>query len=278
MLDAGRIALEHFTEPQTEHKPDNSLVTVADHAVEEFLTQKLVRDEPQDRTVTLVGEETVGVADEETIHATLNGVTWVVDPIDGTASYANKLPTWGVSLGRLEDGRFTDGALFLPRTGDLFITDGSDVLYEENPRDPGRWRFEALKALNIPERPYNPMGMLSFPHEIAYGGRYTGSNPFQANGSAVYSMAQLILGGYLAYVARIKLWDVAGSIPLLQRLGFLVQYPDGHLLGDSVTERDWVLEPGNHRIWRSRGTWMIARNRDTLEHLRDHYHSAGEEW
>jgi 3'-phosphoadenosine 5'-phosphosulfate (PAPS) 3'-phosphatase len=45
LLEAGRIALTHFESPQTEHKADQSLVTVADTAVEEHLRSPRSRRE-----------------------------------------------------------------------------------------------------------------------------------------------------------------------------------------------------------------------------------------
>lgn len=272
VLEAGRIALHHFESPQTVQKPDRSLVTVADNAIEEFLTGHLAPD--TETGVSLLGEETVGVATAATIKNALSGLTWVVDPIDGTSSYANRLPTWGISLGRMEAGRITDGVLFLPRTGDLLITDGPAVLYQQGSRNPAAWRFDDLRPLEVPDRPYDPTGMVSLPHEIAQGGRFDGANPLQASGSAVYSVAQLVLGGYLAYVARIKLWDMAGSVPILRRLGFLIQFPNGRELGDVVTDQDWVLDPIDPRIWRSSEVWFIARNQDTIDYIRTHYHPA----
>lgn len=270
VLEAGRIALASFDDPQTIHKPDRSLVTVADHAIEDFLTDELVAA----GDAMLLGEETVGTAGADTITDATRGVTWVVDPIDGTSSYANRLPTWGVSLARLEDGRFTDGALFLPETGDLFITDRSEVLHRRGSRDPARWQFNTLNTLHVPERPYNSMGMVSLPHEIAYGGRFDGANPLQAAGSAVYSLAQVVLGGYIAYVARIRLWDIAASIPILQRLGFLIQFPDGRNLGETITATDWNLDPAELGIWRSAAVLFIARNQDTIDYVRRNYHPA----
>lgn len=268
IMKAGHIALDHFENPAAEQKPDQSLVTAADHAVEAFLGNHLL----DGADATLLGEETVGVTDQQTIDSVLKGVTWIVDPIDGTASYANRLPTWGISLSRMEDGFLTDGALFLPRAGVLLVTDGDQVLYGEEASGPSQWSFRNLSPVSVTERPYTPMGMISLPREAARRGRFLGVNPLQANGSAVYTLAHLVLGSYLAYVARIRLWDVAGAIPILRRLRFLVQFPDGRSLHDTITERDWVLKPGDPRSWKSNGPLYIAGSQDTVDYLRAHYH------
>jgi myo-inositol-1(or 4)-monophosphatase len=73
------------------------VVTAADHAVEEQLVERLRRLRPDDG---LLGEE-FGSADGT------SGLTWVIDPIDGTVNYLYGIPQWGVSIG-VEDA---DGAV-----------------------------------------------------------------------------------------------------------------------------------------------------------------------
>ncbi|SIQ57060.1 fructose-1,6-bisphosphatase [Alkalispirochaeta americana] len=277
MLEAGRIALSHFEAPETEHKADQSLVTAADREIEQFFTERLVA--PQKNTTsrgiaagaTLLGEETWEKLDQPTREKLFQGATWVVDPIDGTAPYANHLPSWGISLGLLLEGRFAEGAIFLPCTGELFLTRDGHVLYEQGPRDPQRWTFENLQPLETPERPYRPGGMVALPHEIARTTRFPGPNPIQVNGCAVYSLTNLFLGNYLAYIAKIRLWDVAGAIPMLRNLGFLVQFSDGRELSSSVTDQDWVLDPRDRNLWKSRGRLYTARSPETLEKIRQIY-------
>jgi myo-inositol-1(or 4)-monophosphatase len=73
------------------------VVTAADHAVEEQLVERLRRLRPDDG---LLGEE-FGSVDGT------SGLTWVIDPIDGTVNYLYGIPQWGVSIG-VEDA---DGAI-----------------------------------------------------------------------------------------------------------------------------------------------------------------------
>lgn len=268
MLQAGSLALEHFDRPETTHKADASLVTVADEAIEDYLRSALTSDGDG---AQLVGEETAGATTPESVAAALSGVAWVVDPIDGTAPYANQLPTWGISLGRMESGRLTDGALFLPRTGELFITSGADVLFHRGARNPTYWDFDELQPIPIGEQPYRSTAMVSLPQEMVHDARFTGRNPMQAVGSAVYSVAKLIHGSYLCYIARIKLWDLAGSIPILRRLGFRIQFADGRELNDTVTAEDWILDATDPRVWKSTGLLFVAHDDETLRYMREHY-------
>lgn len=273
MLDAGRIALEHFEKPSIEHKADRSLVTAADREVEEFLFDRLRID---DGSVGLLGEESGASADQATVDRLTQATSWIVDPIDGTAPYANGLPMWGISLGLVEEGRFRHGSLFLPRSGELFITDGDEVLYERGPRDPAYWRFEEMRALPIEERPYRSFGMVSLPFGSRSHGRFEGVNPTQAVGSAVYSVAKLILGSYIAYIAGVRLWDIAGSIPILRRLGFAMEIEEGRDLDETITDRDWILDAGSPRLYKCAAPLFIAGSRETIDYMRSHFYDGRE--
>lgn len=64
------------------------VVTQMDHAAEALLRQVLLGERPQDG---LLGEESG-------LHSGTSGLTWVVDPIDGTVNYLYGLPGYAVSV------------------------------------------------------------------------------------------------------------------------------------------------------------------------------------
>ncbi|WP_460768900.1 inositol monophosphatase family protein [Mariniluteicoccus flavus] len=68
------------------------VVTAADRATEELIIGLIMDARPDD---AILGEEGDGVAGT-------SGLTWVVDPIDGTVNYLYDLPQWGVSVGVVE--------------------------------------------------------------------------------------------------------------------------------------------------------------------------------
>lgn len=266
--EAGRIAMSFYDDPEIEHKADASVVTEADRAIEERLQERF--DRPGEGHF-LIGEETIHQYDKAYFLEALQRTTWVVDPIDGTAPYANQLPNWGVSIGLMEDGVLTNGAIFVPRTGDLLITDGDRVLYERGHRDPKSWQFEKLKPLEPTEQPYTATGMISLPQEIRRKARFDGANPFQAIGSAVYSVMELVHGGYLGYIARIRLWDLGGSIPILRRLGYHMVLADGTEMDERVIEEFWHLDPEEPRFWKCRDLLFVAKDSETIEFMQDRY-------
>lgn len=96
------------------------VVTEADREAERLLAAGLRAARPDDG---ILGEE--GASTESS-----SGITWVVDPIDGTVNYLYGLPSYAVSiaatvedheLGATADGRRAiAGAVYLPVTDELF--------------------------------------------------------------------------------------------------------------------------------------------------------------
>lgn len=93
MADAARAAiLPHFRRHGlvSDNKLDEGFdpVTVADRAAEEAMRAVLAERRPQDG---ILGEEFGGSAGT-------SGLTWVLDPIDGTRGFISGTPTWGVLI------------------------------------------------------------------------------------------------------------------------------------------------------------------------------------
>jgi histidinol phosphatase-like enzyme (inositol monophosphatase family) len=74
---------------KVESKSDGSPVTQADRAIESALRAKIRMHHPQD---AILGEEH---GDEPGT----SGWRWIIDPIDGTASFIRGLPLWGTLIG-----------------------------------------------------------------------------------------------------------------------------------------------------------------------------------
>ena len=112
---AGRAALPHFRTSELDARnktPDGGFdpVTAADDAAEQAVRAILAEERPDDG---ILGEEAERVAGT-------SGLTWVIDPIDGTRSFLAGIPTWGV-LVALDDGTATRiGIVDQPHIGERF--------------------------------------------------------------------------------------------------------------------------------------------------------------
>ncbi|HEV2636927.1 MAG TPA: inositol monophosphatase family protein [Actinocrinis sp.] len=86
------------------------VVTEMDTAAERLIRDRIALARPGD---AVLGEEGGGQAGS-------SGVTWVVDPIDGTVNYLYDLPAWAVSIGVEVDGVTVAGAVAAPRLGEVY--------------------------------------------------------------------------------------------------------------------------------------------------------------
>ncbi len=103
------IALRYFRSSslRVERKSDESPVTIADRLIEERLRRAITRTFPGE---TILGEE-FGRSGGST------HTYWTVDPIDGTRAFSRGLPSWGILVGRVEEGRATLGLCHFPAIG-----------------------------------------------------------------------------------------------------------------------------------------------------------------
>ena len=101
---AGEVTLRHFGRVVAERKSDGSEVTAADLAAEAFIREAIGEAFPEDG---ILGEEGSSVESR-------SGRRWIIDPIDGTRSFATGVPLYGVLIGLEIDGVPTVGCCHLP--------------------------------------------------------------------------------------------------------------------------------------------------------------------
>jgi len=108
--EAGAATLPFFRAETVavEWKADRSPVTAADRASERVLRERIRAAHPRD---SILGEE-LGL-DEGT-----SGRTWILDPIDGTVSFARRIPVFGVLVGVEEGGDVVAGVAHFPALGE----------------------------------------------------------------------------------------------------------------------------------------------------------------
>jgi len=116
MADAARRAtLAHFRQHglDAENKDATGFdpVTIADRASEDAMRAVLAQLRPQD---AILGEE------REAAPGT-SGLTWVIDPIDGTRGYLSGTPTWGVLIALNDADGPVIGIIDQPYIGERFI-------------------------------------------------------------------------------------------------------------------------------------------------------------
>ena len=101
------LGIDNKADPQGRFDP----VTAADRAAEVAIRDHLAATRPEDG---ILGEEFAPTSSR-------SGLTWIIDPIDGTRSYMSGTPTWGVLIGLADaEGPFL-GVIDQPYIGERFI-------------------------------------------------------------------------------------------------------------------------------------------------------------
>ena len=214
LADAARIVtLRHFRGPlSVESKTDGfDPVTIADREAEAAMRAVLAEMRPHDG---ILGEEAAAVAGT-------SGLTWVLDPIDGTRGFISGTPTWGVLIAvRDAQGPFY-GIIDQPFTGERFAggpggatwTRGGDVrdLAVSETRD----LADATVLTTFPEVGTPTQGAAF--HRVAARCRLT------RYGMDCYGYALLAAGHVdLVIEAGLQAYDIAAPVAVIQAAGGIV--------------------------------------------------------
>jgi histidinol-phosphatase len=125
---AGEIAMRYFqsADLSVDRKPDESPVTIADREIESALRAAITSAFPDD---AILGEE----------HGEFGGASgwrWVIDPIDGTVTFATGVPLFGTLIGIEHGGTVVAGVCSMPALGErVWATEGGGAWWERRAAD-----------------------------------------------------------------------------------------------------------------------------------------------
>lgn len=285
LLEAGRIAMDYIDNPGTAIKEDRTPVTAADKAVENFLTARL---EDEASGIRLIGEETSSSKSETYLRDALRGSSWIVDPIDGTVLFANKIPMWGTSVAFSQGGKLREGAVYVPSTGEMLLSDSGTVLYARDAASgtgassagasaPEGFVSEAsekflrlLKPLARPELRFDDSSIINLSQRLVRQGGMgiRCANTVHSLCSSVYSGILLATGRHGASVMGAKLWDIAGCLPALKNLGFYMCMPDGtDVLSLEISPSIYDLDFSSKRAFALHELTVCAPTRQIAEQV-----------
>ena len=259
--ECGRIALDFYEDPGISIKDDQSLVTKADHAVEGFLEKSFHKPA---KGSYLIGEETVATRSASYIEEAFRHTAWIVDPIDGTVPYAHHLAHWGISIGFMQQGRLAEGAVYLPVTREYYISSRGGILYAR----PAPGEQPVLSPLRIEHSAPGGKSIVGISQDVVRGKLGKLSNPVQTLGCVVVPFAYMLQGRFMAYVGHMKLWDLAGSLPLLKNAGFIVRSADGRDIDPQISAGQFVLDPEHERFCYLRSNLIAAPTEEIYKQVR----------
>ncbi len=110
---AAQSTLQWFqrTDLRTDIKSDGTEVTDADRAAEDFLRSEIADAFPND---TVIGEEAENYVGDSTRR-------WIIDPIDGTASFVRGVPLYSSLLAMVDEHGPAIGIIHLPALGESLV-------------------------------------------------------------------------------------------------------------------------------------------------------------
>lgn len=238
--EAGDKIRESFSKTlniQTKSNP-NDLVTNIDKEIEQFFINKIRKTFENHR---ILGEE--GFGDEVD---NLDGVVWIIDPIDGTMNFIHQQRNFAISLGVYENGIGKIGIIYDVAHGELYhAINGKGAFMNDAPlpklnKVAVKESIIALNATWVMENHRIDHNLLIPLVRDARGTR--------SYGTAALEMVFVATGRVDAYISmRLSPWDVAAGAVIIEELGGIVTNLRGKKLDFLSKDSLLVAKPGLHQ-------------------------------
>jgi len=214
----GSIARDRFGSAVASMKADESVVTDADHAVQQHILDRIAANYPGH---AIVVEETVKQPERHR-EFTAAEWCWVIDPIDGTRNYARGIPCFAVSIGLLHNGS--------PEVAVLYSV-MDDRLYSAY-RGGGAWCDG--KRLHVVDEPPSGETLLGAPSgkgdpmpQALH--KWLDFMAIRNYGAVALHLAYVAAGGMdAAFCLNSKLWDISAGALLVTEAGGVITDLDGN--------------------------------------------------
>ncbi len=203
--EAGRIAMRFFGKAHERwEKGPGQIVTEADLAIDRYLHATLRRSRADDGWLS---EETV-----DDRHRLERRRVWVVDPIDGTRSFAEGVPEFAISVALLVESRPVLGFVYNPAREELF-----EAMLGRGARIDGR----PLRASAATSLEGARICASRFESRRRNFQRLLPQVELLTLGSLAYKLALVAAGRFDAYLSwrRTNDWDIAAALLLLEEAG-----------------------------------------------------------
>jgi myo-inositol-1(or 4)-monophosphatase len=208
------------------------LVSQADLASEEAIRELLATRRPDDGFLGEEGGSTEGAT----------GLSWVVDPLDGTVNFLFGIPQWCVSVAVRDGDGTIAGAIYDPNRGELFTATRAGPAALSGPDGGGELRGPGRTAASRSRAPSGPAAAADdelagamVATGLAYGAEVREAQAMvlarliprvrdiRRFGSAALDLAWTAAGRYDAYFERsVKQWDIAAGALVCERAGLTV--------------------------------------------------------
>ena len=223
VMEAGDKIRDSFDKTlniQTKSNP-NDLVTNMDKEIEQFFINKIKGNFPNHR---VFGEE--GFGDEI---KNLDGVVWIIDPIDGTMNFIHQQRNFAISLAVYENGIGKIGLIYDVAHGELYHAITGRGAFMNETQLPSLRKAtvkESILALNATWVMENQRIDHKLIIPLVRDARGT-----RSYGTAALEMVFVATGRVDAYISmRLSPWDIAAGAVIIGELGGVVTNLKGEKL------------------------------------------------
>ncbi|MCU1527975.1 MAG: inositol monophosphatase [Frondihabitans sp.] len=198
------------------------IVTFADREVEAFIRRRLLELRPDDG---FCGEESVASSGT-------SGLTWVVDPIDGTVNFLYGIPLYAVSIAVVEGEpdpltwRALAGCVFNPASGEEYAAARGGGAHLNGTRLAPSTPADLSQSLLATGFAYDPVRRVEQGRLL--GGLLGRVRDIRRGGAASLDLCYVAAGRLDAYVERgLNPWDHAAGALVAEEAGAVVLTPAG---------------------------------------------------
>jgi myo-inositol-1(or 4)-monophosphatase len=231
-----RLSFDQTLNIQTKSNP-NDLVTNIDKETEQFFISKIRGAYPDHH---ILGEEGFGDKLES-----LEGIVWLIDPIDGTMNFIHQQRNFAISIGVYENGVGKIGLVYDVVHDELYhAVRGNGAFLNDKPMPVLQSRSvkESIIALNATWVMENRRIDHHLLIPLVRDARGT-----RSYGTAALEMVFVAAGRMDAYISmRLSPWDFAGGAVIVEELGGVVTNLRGEKLDFLSKDSLLVARPGLH--------------------------------
>jgi len=254
----------------SEQKDDDvmSIVTAVDKHVSdkfaEFVEREFDHIDPlviDEEKVKDLGKNPIGKI-KEAAHS------FVIDPIDGTLTYAHDYPAFAISIGILKHGEPQEGVIYAPRTGDLVYADSEKAVAVSRAFSENETRREISPDDELAPLFITELGGLSLSKSYWNNSKKMKvMDPY----AGVYKALQTVKGAAMGFASFGFLWDLAGVWPMAKHAGMEIRDLDTGARLSLDDFREWDLRVHS-------GTFKIMSREKDFDYLRSILEKGAARW
>jgi len=187
----------------------NNLVTEVDHKSEAAIFKVIKEQFPEHY---ILSEEAGEIIQD-------SNYKWIIDPIDGTVNYANRIPICCVSIGIEKDGKMILGAVYNPFIGELFVAEKGKGAILNNKSIRVSDKADVKTSCLVTGFPYTYLDETNGPLQV-FDKLIRKGVPVRRLGSAAIDLCWVAMGRFDGfYEHQLQAWDSAAGFLMVEEAG-----------------------------------------------------------